>query len=215
MGAIRDKTWKDLAAFIQDIDSLAGARPNQATYKLLANQALAIIADESDAFKSEWTNTPSGGLTYNGSIPIPPDCIAPIDLYYDGVQLIRKHVKWLDNEIGAFWRQSIGIPTYWAVEGQRIVIDAKPTVDVTGKFLLIGNATLPEFSDDPNAPNPLEQLPRAFQILPAYYVLSALPVDVNNRFDVARKQEYTALWEQGLAKLQDAFARRMYVSYDH
>ena len=211
------KTWKELVGFIQDIDSRSGGSPNPQTYKVLANQALMIISELTDIGMTSWTNASGGGLTLSGnSFLIPATCLSPISVEWDGVPLERMEIIEMGLELAENWRTMTGpTPCAFAVEHPYIVLDLAPTGVTTGKLTMRGKGMLPEFSDDIADTNPLSLIPARWQLAPAYYVLSMLPADPTKAPDIARKQEYTAIWSTELKQMVVSLRRRTYERFEY
>jgi len=201
-------TWTDLAAYINEIASKEGAKPNASFLRVLANQALRIISRRARAYEKVWTNGVGGALTLNGAAAaLPDDCYAVerVEWDGDGNELPYRSTAWLDRHCSG-WRSASGTPSYHTRTGRYLLLDAIPPA--TGMLAVRGWGPLPDFSDAAEAENPLAWLPADYQLLPAEYVLKELPVDPNNGVAVQRRAEAERRWAEGLAGIVAAMAAR-------
>ena len=203
-------TWIDLAAYINEIASKEGAKPNAPFLRLLANQALRIVSRRALVYEMVWDNSVGGALTLNdAAVALPDDCYAinRVEWGGDDGELPYRSIPWLDqHEPG--WRTAAGEPSYHTRTGRYLLLDAIPSGNVTGKLVIRGRGPLPNFSDAPGAENPLEWLPSDYQLLPAEYVLKELPVDPANPVSLARRADADRRWQEGLTGLVAAVATR-------
>jgi len=170
-------TLKDLLQFIQAIDVRLGAKPEVNLYRQLLDEAVGVISERLGQFETSWDNDTGGELTLtSATCTLPIDCILPESIEWDGDdnRLTKTTTDWLDyNRQG--WRSATGDPTHWACNGRQILLSSIPSGTTTGKLVVRGRGTLPEFAAD-GSTNPLTYLPRRFERCPAYYVLAELPV---------------------------------------
>lgn len=214
------RTWQTIAEYLTEFDKREGAEPVRSLYLTLGNQALAIISRKG-VYRKTWDNSSGGELTLtSATCPLPIDLLERLAVEYDGSDepLEFATVEQLDHpdsgEPG--WRTTTGDPDKYTIEGQNLVLNSIPS-NATGKLVLRGTATLPEFSDTAGATNPLIYLPYEFQLLPAQYIISELPVtpaqlpndtqagamwaSQETQRRVATRTDARAKWEKGLEDL--------------
>ena len=203
-------TWADIAAYVNEVASKEGPKPNAAFLRLLANQALRLISRRALVYEKVWTNAGgTGALTLTGgSAALPEDCYAVNRVEWDGSdnELPYRSIPWLDrNEPG--WRSATGDPSYHSRTGRYLLLDSVPS-SAAGKLVVRGRGPLPDFSEDSEAENPLASLPSDHQLLPAQYVLKELPIDPTNPVSAQRRADAEREWAEGLAALVAAVATR-------
>lgn len=199
------KTWEDLLARITRYHALDGGAPDSDIYLDLANQALVEIAETTGIIDTSWAGA---DITVSGSTcTIPIDCIAITRVEIGGIKVDQASTTEL-NRSDPNWRTITGPPRCYTFEDGAIIFDGVPT----GAVVLYGIGYLPEIIlDADNAqvdPNPLELLPFGRQLLPADYVLMALPADPENPMEMTRVNRHTALWASGLTALSTIIASR-------
>lgn len=201
--------WSDIAEFVTEAQPKEGARPNAKFYRSLGRQCLGIISNEAKPFVSSWSNADGGSITLSGnSVELPIDCLTVDKVEWDGVEIYCKSAAALDI-ISPTWRSATGTaPAYYTKQGSTLMLDVAPSGVTTGKLTIRGTKALPDFSDDPLAPNPLDHIPEGHQYAPAYYILANLPVNQQDPAQVARQQQYMAMWKGELQGLIDHVAVR-------
>jgi hypothetical protein len=205
------QVWADIMALVSQYWPDESANPNRDTLRLLANAALAELAEDGDIYETSWSNAVSGGLTLtSATTPLPIDLISISRVEWDGTDnpLPYKTAEWLD-EWEAGWRIRTGDPCHYMRNGHELTLDAIPS-NATGKLVVRGTSYLPAFSDSEGATNPLTILPYGRQLAIAYYILARRPHDPANEVEVARHMEFGQLWqEQKAACLKTANKRKL------
>lgn len=224
---MRTKRWTDIADFVTEVMSKEGARPNLSHYMTLGNVALGIISETARLYLKTWTNAEGGDLAITGNmVPLPTDLLSveTVGWGVPGNYLDKFPWPMLDN-LRPGWTRSVGDPDGFTLSGPYLYLTSAPSGDCTGNLTISGTAYLPEFSTDPNDPNPLQFIPGRFQLLPAYYILRELPVvpvtsdsptpdairaaNTATQLRMARKQDYAGAWQGSLAGLVDVIAGRI------
>ncbi len=173
------RTWADIVEYVSEYDKREGAVPNRTLYRLLADEAMAIVAERAGIYSKEWTNASgTGELTLtSAACPLPIDLLKLEYVEYDGYELERATTQRLDTD-NIDWRTDTGDPTMYAVEGQSITLNSIPS-NATGKLKIRGTAVPPQFADplgSTAAVNPLTYLPFRHQMMICDYIISKLPV---------------------------------------
>jgi hypothetical protein len=230
-GTGSDLTWSDICEFVNEFSRREGATPNEAFYRIVANQALAEMSEAGEVENNTvWTDTAStGGLTIVGNtIDLLSDIINVRQVKWNGVEIDFVQIEVLDAEQST-WRSATGTPTRWTRRGRQIILNTNPGAANTGLLAVYGTGSLPEFSKEPNAANPLARIPRAHQLLPAYHIVANLPMapaapandsimaQTDARNETARRasvrEDYQARYKAGLAAFADSIARRTQEPY--
>ncbi len=208
-----DKTWQDIADFVEVVMSREGWSPPVSFYKTLGNQCLHIISVDTKLYKTSWINTAGGPITLVGNtVEWPSDMLAVDSVWYNGAELSPKQEGEMDYE-DTGWRTATGTePTYYIKSGVDIKLDISPTGS-TGLLTVYGRGLLPDFSDSVGAQNPLEYIPQPNQLAPAYYILANIPIDVKDENQVYRVKKYEAMWAAEHAALVNAFNTRKYEAF--
>ena len=204
-----DYNLQDTLGYVAEYLKAEGAEPNRAHQVMLGNQALRTISSLTDIYRKSWSNAALGGLTLtNNAIPIPTDCIKIERVEFDGEDspLEWREAAQFDAERPG-WRVDTGDPVQYTSTGTEILLSSIPS-GATGKVVARGVAYLPDFSDTAGATNPLAYLPSEYQLLPAYYILSMLPVQTVNRskdemqLSMERRNTHAAMWDDGIKRLR-------------
>jgi len=212
MPDVSQLTWADIYHFVSQVDSREGGRPDPEFFRILGRQALGIISQEGRIYTTSWSNASGGDLTLSdNTVTLPRDLLEVTSVEWDGddSKLELKTEVWLDEE-EAGWRSATGEPDKYCLTGRDLILNTIPNAPTTGKVVIRGQAMLPDFSDDSDDPNPLTWLTTDLQLIPAYYILANLPADPENKRQLVRVQQYEAMWQQGLARIQASNNRRRY-----
>jgi hypothetical protein len=215
-----DYALKDVLDYVNEYLQAEGAKYNRALVLLLANQALRTISSETKFYESSWVSGTTLTLTGN-TAAVPTDCIAITAVEYDGNDnpLTKYTTEDLDrNKPG--WRDDTGEPTGYALTPTSIILTSAPT-SPGAKLVVRGIAKLADFSDAPDAVNPLSFIPAEFQLLPAYYVLGMLPITTADRIKsgkaaeelqlmIDRRNTHAAMWDDGIKKLREIAEKRKF-----
>jgi hypothetical protein len=194
--------WADIADMVTEALALEGAQPNVGFARLLGNQSLAIISEESQAYERSWDNSADGALTIDGkTITLPDDVLSVTSVEWDEDLLVGKTAAWMDRYYEGWRYDDTSYPVYYILEGNTIILDAVVGPNSVGLLVVRGIGKLPDFSINTSDPNPLAYLPAAAQWAPAYYILANLPADPTNNQAVARQAMYQAKWDQTLASV--------------
>lgn len=216
--------WEDVLGYVQEVAPRDGARANASFYRTLGNQALRLISERTRMIYRFWDNSAAGDLALSGNgVLLPGDCMAVSSVEWSGDSLDRTSYAGLDRD-SLGWRESVGDPSRFVVDGTSLVFDSAPQGVTTGKLVVRGFGFLPDFPEEDGAPNPLARLPKRFQIIPAYYIVANLPVVIaqpagqtqegfqyaqmltKRRYEV--KAEHMELWERELRLLADEIGGR-------
>jgi len=222
------QTWANIAQFVSEVHKKEGGSPNPSFYRTLGNKALDIISQRMGGLADyEWTNAADGALTISGnSASLPENCLRVDSVEWDGIQLERRTAAELDVEMEG-WRDDTGdTPSFFVTTGRSIVFDVAPQGSVVGKLVMHGTASLPSFSDEEDAVNPLSYLPAVLQLAPAYYILSRLPATKNviregnqiigiDDSEIQRKIEYTTLWQEELETVSSVANTRQHERFSY
>jgi hypothetical protein len=210
------KTWTDIAAFVSEVYSKEGARPNIDFFKTLANECLDKISELTGGYFTSWSNAGGGDLTLTGAVcPLPIDCLEVTSVEWNGDDNVLERTEYstLDSDAEGSergWRSLSGTPDKFIVDGRNLVLNSIPSGTVTGMLVVRGQGMYPPFSDAAEAVNPLSLIPATIELLPAHYILSELPIDPNNPASVVRQQRYERKVNEGMAKAKNALNRRQY-----
>lgn len=215
--------WKDIYDHVSEILKPEGASPGKAFIMRLGNQALYEISSRIEGVVKSWDNSATGDLTLTGyTCPLPPDCLRPFRIEYDGSANSVRRAQPGDGFTDG-WRDATGDPSRWDIEGHNIVLDSTPS-NTTGKLVLRGMGTIPEFSEESGAENPLDYLMLPSQLAVADYILSECPVsfavpsgdtdaairaaqaETQRRVDV--RDRHRAKWASELDKICEDLAAR-------
>lgn len=172
-------TWTDIFDFVKEHYSQLGGSPNGKLFRMLGNQALRLISEATQCYRTHWDNVAvTGALTIStNSVTLPIDCISVERVEWDGADnpLGRMSESDLDVRHNG-WRENTGNPTHYTVlDAHTLMLNSAPSGSVAGKLVVRGVAYLPDFSDVALAQNPLEFIPAGAQLAVAYYILANLP----------------------------------------
>jgi hypothetical protein len=216
------QTWQTIVDFVTAYTAREGSTPNVQLYRMLGNQALAIIADRVGPLETSWTNAVGGTLTLTGnSVVLPEGCLSVSHAMWNDDNLTRVDSAELDCE-DAEWRTRTGVPYEYCMTGTTLTLDCIPSP--AGTLTIYGNSTLGTFTETPGAVNPLTYLPEGSQIAPAYYILSMLPAEVRYTYkdgqivgkdsaEVSRQQMFAAMWQAELERIHSAVNARKFKPY--
>jgi hypothetical protein len=228
----QSRTLNSILTYVNEFIDKEGAKPSPEFVRLLADQALAEIAEGSGAKRSTWTNATGGELTLTGNtVAMPSDCLLVTSIEFDGSDnpLERTTVGELDRDTPG-WREETGDPDKWAIEGRNIVFNASAS-NAEGKVVARGYGMLAAFSDTTGAENPLDTLPYPRQLSIAKYVVAHYPVAPDKprtdsewaviaaRDETRRREkvrdEHKAMWAAELAACVDWVKARSFEEFSY
>ncbi len=190
-------TWEDIAKFVEEVHAKEGAeRVDRAHYRALFRRCVGEIFRRTEAYDTAWSNGAGGSLMLVGNeCALPIDCVRVVRVEWDGDDnpLEMKSEAQLDAE-EAGWRSATGTPSACCVTGRRLLLNAAPSGDTTGKLAVRGAAI-------PDEEEALQHLPVDLQWAPADYLLAKLPVDPSNARSVARQQWHEVQWREQRERL--------------
>jgi hypothetical protein len=190
-------TWEDIAKFVEEVHAKEGAeRVDQTHYRALFRRCIGEIFRRTEAYDTSWSNASGGQLALVGNeCALPIDCVRVVRAEWDGDDrpLEMKGEAQLDAEESG-WRSAAGTPSACCVTGRRLLLNAAPTGNATGKLVVRGVGI-------PAEDEALQYLPVDLQWAPADYVLGKLPVDPGNARSVARQQWHEAQWREQRERL--------------
>jgi hypothetical protein len=199
-----DKAWSDLESFGNTILLFETETPDLTLLKTLANEGLNVISDAVKNVYRSWSNAQGGGLTIvTNTVQLPTDMSKLSTVYWDGKEIHPSSEAGEDNAADD-WRTRTGDPSAFVRTGRSIILDSVPQGTVTGKLVMWGYGTLPQFSATQGAENPLLSFPSTHQLAPVYYALANYPADPQSGLSSARKADYIAKWERSLAACVEA-----------
>jgi hypothetical protein len=213
------QTWQTIIDFVSQYQSRDAGTPNQQLYRMLGNQALAILAAKIGPLEATWTNAEGGGLTLSGNAAaLPEGCLSVVRVAWNGDVLRRKDVAEMDYD-DPDWRTRTGTPGAYYTNGTNLFLDCIPSG--AGDLTVTGNSSLGTFSEAEGAVNPLSYLPESAQLAPAYYILSMLPAEERFTYkdgqivsrdtsELERRQMFAAMWQAEIDNIQNAVNARRY-----
>ena len=221
-------TFQDNFDYVSSYLRAEGADPNRSLIRLLFNQALHIISRETRFYTRIWDNSPdAGALEVSGNtVVLPADVLRVDSVEYGGsnIPLVKRTAAYMD-EYCPGWRSQLGEPVDYVEEPSKIVLGSIPRSD-TCLVTIRGVGYLPSYRDIPNTSyadtlselekNPLSLLPVEFQLLPSYYILARLPIQIVNKspedisIAIDRQKVHAGLWDDGLAQLTDIAQHRQH-----
>lgn len=178
--------------------------PTPGQLRLLGNLAL----DSIQIRDSSWSN--SDDMTGLLSMTLPPDCNNVTRVVFNGDELQKTNLYTMDVQYPG-WRDSVGIPTAYIQDGTDILLNAKPPAAAIGTLQIFGSASIGHFPLTDLDPNPLDYLPIAHQMAPAYYILSELPA--YTEVGQIRVQRFAAKWQYAFDRIHYAAATRRSEAY--
>jgi hypothetical protein len=203
-----------LLDFITEEYRAESGRPNRTHYLRLLNQGKNIIGQKAGSFtKKLGGGTTDGALadgfemtTNHPRIRIPANVIKVQSIFTAaGLPVEPKTRQELDVMYNSWETEgSSTSPAFYIQEGMHLQFSPPEAV---GTFTCIVNAivNLPDYSDTETiSTTPSLWLPQEYQLLPAYYVLSELPLS-KETFELGqlRVAKYTAKWQQQLIECAD------------
>jgi hypothetical protein len=199
-----DKTWTDLETFANTILLFETETPDLTLLKTLANEGLNVISDAVKNVYRSWSNAQGGGLTIvTNTVQLPTDMSKLTAVYWDGNEIYSADEAGLDNASDD-WRTRTGDPAAFVRTGRSILLDSIPQGTVTGKLVIWGYGTLPQFDATQGAENPLLSFPATQQMAPLYYALANYPADPQSALSSGRKAQYIAKWDRSFAACVEA-----------
>jgi hypothetical protein len=217
-------TWSDIAKYVASVITAEGAEPSYDFIRTLGNQSLGVISEHIGPITTYWDNSATDLTITDNYATLPIDCISVDSVEWDGDDnpITRTTEAQLDFEEPG-WRSETGDPDKYAIAGNILLLNCAPS-NATGKLVVRGKRSLPDFSDTAGATNPLTYLPSSLQLIPAYYIIAMHPVvpvaptdDSVEAITYARQQtqrryetrdRYEAMWQRGLDQLQVVNNRR-------
>jgi hypothetical protein len=187
-------TFEDVLQFVYNQKAITDKRPSREDVMSLANNALDMI----DIKESSWYNNDS--LSGLNSMNIPEDCIEVLRVVYNSEELEYKTVYELD-QLNPDWRTSTDTIEFYTLDGTNVILNGIIGVATTSILYIYGKAKLPHFPNVVGDVNPLTYLESKFHLAPAYFVLANLPVDPDDKYQVARSMRYEDRWEKALSSI--------------
>lgn len=171
MSVVEQVTWKHILAFVTEVHTKEGAKPNPSHYQSLFRECLAHLFRVTEAYRASWTNAAGDVLSLSEyTVLLPIDCLKVTRVEWNGTdnELGRSSVEELDYLVPG-WRTATGEPSYYAIESPNLILDSSPS-DAVGKLVARGFG----YPGDDEA---LTYFPIDVQLAPARYILKELPSD--------------------------------------
>ena len=217
MGVVASYCYQDIIEHVDGLAGRMGASPSPKFVLQLCNQALREIAEEALPLKKTWTGNAAAGDNYIVAVNTSDKVFAfakPLDLiriirvdYTDSTYPYTLECWYHDalDMISAGWQSSsnaTGVPTRYCVDADVIELNVPIAIDYVSKFTVQGYAHLPAMTTTETvATTPLRYIPATWQLAFAWYVLSELPVDMENKNALVVQGRYQQKWEQARMKI--------------
>lgn len=202
-------TWARVKDYVAGELAREGSTITDASLLVLANEAVDEISDSLQPRTHVWTG---GDLLDPESTDgiqsgrLPQDIIGPLFVTVDGAPLTVMNI---DDFEGDFLHALRLESKSYAVSGGRLYTSINPLSRLrirAGRYLpyfVIPTAGPPEVLDT----NPMQYLPRGYELLPAYYVLMMYRAGSDTPIEMVRLERNAARWASGIEKASMAVKR--------
>ena len=191
-------TFAEIVDFVSEWHKREGGAVSRRTYLALANACL----DELSGIIGGIYRTYS--VTITAGVASWPTGLRQVEsVYWGDLQLKRAWPGPLD-EVDPYWRDNTSTPTRFMTTKSTILTDST----VTGTLTVYGYGTLGHFSDTLGAANPMDLLPPGSELVVPHYMLARLPIGAEKDIGIARKIEFSDLYERGKRQMADNFRAR-------
>lgn len=179
----------DLLQFVAHKLRKEGANPSSEDMLELMNDAVQQIFDNTDIILKTWNLTVT-----DFTAQIPSDLKRIESLEANGYALEQTSRQYMDLCCSTWDSERSGSASVYMVSGSTIEFNGVPDAPVT----IVGYAAPEDLTLGTMTDDPLGYIPKMYQKLPAYYALAMTHASPDNAVEIARQQQYLALWQQEL-----------------